>query len=71
MGPQPLVLEIYSACWWVRHYSPQRTPQMRLKRAQAIHRLGLTLREAFNSSEDFEPILTALVDGLTPKPPVF
>jgi hypothetical protein len=44
---------------------------MRLGRAQAIQRLGLAVREAFNSSDDFETLLTALVDGLTNthKPP--
>jgi len=60
-------MEIYSACWWVRHYSPPRTAAMRLKRAQAIRRLGLTLREAFNRSDDFETLLTVLVDGLNTK----
>jgi hypothetical protein len=71
MGPEPRVHGIYAACWWVRHYREQRTVAMRLGRAQAIQRLGLAVRDAFNSSDDFEVLLTALVDGLTNthKPP--
>ena len=31
-------------------------------------KLGLTLRHAFNTSDEFEALLGALVDGLSPKP---
>ncbi len=34
------------------------------KRSAAIRDLGLTVRAAFSQSEDFEPLLTALVDAL-------
>jgi len=38
-----------------------------MKRRQAIQLLGLTVREALNKANDFEPILIALVDGLNNK----
>ena len=74
MAPDLNALEaaISNDCWMVRHYAPSRTPTMRLQREKAIMKLGLTVRKAFNSSEDFEPLLAALVDGLRPrseKPP--
>lgn len=40
---------------------------MREKRAEAIRNMGLAIRHAFNSSEDFEPLLTAIVDSLNPR----
>jgi hypothetical protein len=44
----------------------------RAERAAAIRKLGLTVRFAFNISDDFEALLTALYDGLTPqRPPPF
>ena len=45
----------------VRYYK-----RNRLRRAQAIQRLGLEVREAFTKSDDYESMLTAIVDGLTP-----
>lgn len=62
-----LVQSIYSPGWWIRHYAPARTPVMREKRAEAIRNMGLAIRHAFNSSEDFEPLLTAIVDSLNPR----
>jgi hypothetical protein len=65
------VAAILNAAWMVRHYarggrqssaSPART-----QRAEAIHKLGLTVRQAFNASDDFETLLQAVVDGLIPK----
>ena len=53
---------ILNAAWMVRHYA--RVPR---KRAEAIRQLGLVVRQSLNSSEDFEPLLAALVDGLRPK----
>lgn len=70
MGPDSETLQFESSirndAWMVRHYAPQRTPAMRLRRAQAIQKLGLTVRYAFNRSEDFERLLVAIVDGLRP-----
>ena len=54
---------ILNAAWMVRHYS-HGSP---VKRAEAIRQLGLVVRQSLNSSEDFEPVLAALVDGLRPK----
>lgn len=63
-----LVAAIYSACWWVRHYARGgRSSIQRAERAQAIQRLGLTCRDALTKSDDFEPLLTAIVDGLAPR----
>lgn len=53
---------ILNAAWMVRHYAHSSR-----KRAEAIHNLGLVVRQSFSSSEDFEPLLAALVDGLRPK----
>ena len=60
------VAEILNACWEVRHYAQQRGSG-RLRRAQAIVKLGLVVRIAFASSGDFEALLGAVVDGLRPK----
>jgi hypothetical protein len=60
---------ILNACYHVRYYHRgARTCIGREKRQQAILVLGLTLREIFNRTEDFEPRLAALVDGLRPTP---
>jgi hypothetical protein len=70
MGPETpdLVASILNAAWMVRHYARGgRTNHHRLYRNQAIQRLGLTVREAFARSEDFESLLAAIVDGLRPK----
>jgi hypothetical protein len=69
MGPDLNELEaaISNDCWMVRHYAPARTPTMRLRRQQAIQKLGVTVRRAFNASDKFEPLLAALVDGLRPR----
>lgn len=48
--------------YMVRHYP---RPGQRALRAAAIRALGLTLREAFNQSDDFETLLAALVSGLS------
>ena len=69
MGPDlnELVAGIRNDAWMVLHYSPQRTAAMRLRRSQAILKLGLSVRHAFAVSDDFEPLLAALVDGLKPR----
>lgn len=66
-----LVAEILNAAWAVRHYAPQRGSQGRLRRSQAILKLGLVVRDAFDHSDDFEALLAAVVDGLRPvdRPP--
>lgn len=72
MGPdseqQARVARIYNACWPVRHYERGgRSAIQKAQRAKAIHDLGIAVREAFNATEDFEPLLVALFDGLSPK----
>lgn len=72
MGPEPstaaLVAAILNAGWMVRHYARGgRTQIHRLERAQAIQRLGLEVRHAFNASDDFEQLLAAVVDALRPR----
>lgn len=66
-GTEGYIHVIYNDWWMVRHYALQRTPTERLRRRQAIRKLGLTVRAAFNSSDDFEPLLIALVEGANPK----
>ena len=63
-----LVSAIRNDSWMVRYYV-----RNKLYRQQAILRLGLTVREAFNTSKDYEALLAALLDGLAPKdtPPRF
>ena len=61
------VAAILNSAWMVRYHALQRTPAMRLRRAQAITKLGLTVRHAFAVSDDFEALLGAIVDGLKPR----
>jgi hypothetical protein len=51
----------------VRNYSLERNESQRLRRAQAILKLGLTIREAFASTDDFEPLMAAFLDALRPR----
>ncbi len=62
-----LVAAILNDWWMVRHYAPARTPAMRRMRQQAILKLGLTVRNAFNSSDEFEMLLAAVLDGGRPR----
>ena len=62
-----LVAAILNDGYMVRHYFLQRTPHARLRRAQAIQKMGLTVRDAFSHSDDFEPLLGAVVDALRPR----
>jgi hypothetical protein len=67
-GTPLLVAAILNAGWMVRHYQRGgRSSIHRLERQQAIQRLGLTIRDAFSKSDDFEPLLVAVVDALRPK----
>jgi hypothetical protein len=63
------VAAIYGAAWWVRHYRRggrmQRTSAQAVLRQQAIQRLGLAVRAAFNQSEDFEALLIAVFVSLS------
>jgi hypothetical protein len=69
MAPDLPQLEasIRNAAWQVRHYADQRTESRRLRRAQAILQLGMIVRHAFAVSDDFESLLVAVVDGLSPR----
>lgn len=59
---------ILNAAYMVRYYQRGgRTDISRAERARAIHKMGLIVREAFTQSSDFEPLLIALVVGLSPK----
>jgi len=58
------IAAILNAAYLVRLYC---RPIQRRQRAGAIAELGRAVREAFNSSEDFEPLLRAVVDGLLPR----
>ena len=63
-----LVAAILNAGYMVRHYARgARTSIQRVERAQAVKHMGLTVRYAFDRSEDFEILLAAVVDGLRPK----
>ena len=65
-----LVAAILNDAWMVRHYARggrvSKASPLARQRALAIRKLGLTVREAFASSQDFEPLLAAVVDGLRP-----
>lgn len=74
MAPETadLVAAILNCAWMVRHYArgyrlSNPNAPLALNRRQAIVKLGLTVRDAFARSEDFEPLLAAVVDGLRPK----
>lgn len=54
--------EIKNSAWLVRYYK-----RNRLRRAQAILRLGLAIREAFNSSDEFEVLILEILDGVSPE----
>ena len=59
---------ILNACWHVRALARGgRSSIQKERRAQAIQFLGLVLRDALNRTENFEPLLTAIADGLRPR----
>ena len=59
---------ITNACYFVRHYARGgRSEIQRPLRAQAIQHLALVLREALSTTDDPEPYLAALLDGLRPR----
>jgi hypothetical protein len=53
---------ILNDLWMVRHYR-----RNRIRRNQAIRKLGEDLREALNNSADFHEILRAMYEGMNPK----
>ena len=62
-----LVAEILNAAYMVRHH--RRGSRLFVEaehRREAIAQLGLILKKALNQSDDYEPILAAVVDGLRP-----
>ena len=62
------VAAILNAAWMVRHYARGgRSAIQRAERQYAIKHLGLVVRDAFSFSDDFEPLLAAVADGLRPK----
>jgi len=63
-----LVSEILNAAWMVRHYSRGgRTGVGATQREQAILYLGAAVRRAFATSDQYEALLEAIVEGLRPK----
>ena len=61
-------MAILNAAWLVRHYvRGGRLESQRDQRDLAIKNLGLIVRDAFNTSEEFESLLAAIVDGLRPR----
>lgn len=63
-----LVAAILNSAWMVRHYERgARTSILQKQRRAAIRKMGLTVRDCFDRSEDFEPLLVAILDGLNPK----
>ena len=65
--PRKLVTAILNDARLLREYAPGRTPAQRLRRSQAILKLGLTVKEAFNNCDDYESLLVAVADGLRPR----
>lgn len=62
-----LVAAILNDFWMVRHYNRGgQSSILKKERERAIRKLGLTVRAAFNESEDFEALLTAVLDGASP-----
>lgn len=72
MGPDVtrLTAAILNAAWMVRHRArggrQSAGSPLRIERDKAIKQLGMVCRDAFNSSDDFEPLLAAICDGLKP-----
>lgn len=63
-----LVARIYNAAWMVRHNARGgRSSIQRPERQAAIRELGMVVRQVFNATDDFEPLLVALFDGLHPR----
>jgi hypothetical protein len=62
-----LIAAILNDWWMVRYYNRGgRTEIGSARRKQAILKLGLTIRHAFSSSDDFEALIAAFLDGGRP-----
>lgn len=69
---QDHVARIMNAAYMVRYRNRGiRLESQAAKRAEAIQHMGVVVRDAFQQSDDFETLLTAVVDGLSPRPPDF
>lgn len=67
-GTDRYVADILNKWWMVRHYvRGGRTSIQRAQRQAAIVELGLSIREAFNESSDFEALIAAVLDGGRPQ----
>lgn len=67
-GTAELVAQLLNAAYMVRHYvRGGRSSIGKAHRAQAIQQMGLAVREAFSQSDDFEPLLAAVANGLSPR----
>lgn len=53
---------IYNDCYMVRRYS-----RNKLRRHQAIMKLGATLVFAFSHTQEYEALIAALLDALRPE----
>ena len=64
-----LVAQILNDWYIVRHYKRggRAGGVGRERRQQAVQKLGLTIREAFNRSNDFEALIAAVLDGGRPQ----
>jgi hypothetical protein len=68
MEKSDLLALISNDCCMVRHYERgNRTSIGKLQRAQAILKLGVTLRYVLEHCDDDEATLATLVDGLRPR----
>lgn len=55
------IAEICNAAWWVRNYG---RPAKEIERRNSVRALGLLCRSAFAETDDFEPLLRAIVESL-------
>jgi hypothetical protein len=63
-----LVASILNCGYMVRHYARGgRSLIQRQERTRAIRELGVAVRDAFNSSDDYEALLAAVADALRPR----
>lgn len=63
-----LVAAILQDGYMVRNYwRGAKSSIGRIQRQQAILKMGMTIREAFNRSNDFEALIAAVADGVRPK----
>lgn len=56
------IAAVYNAAYMLRHYKGPRRSQAEARR-HAIQELGVAVRIALNATEDYLPVLIALIDG--------